>query len=72
MGSPYLLKPLRTLQGACCNIRAAHPELIIWDCDSCLHAELCAISEQIERDRLGHLTNENQAVPQASKATRRR
>jgi hypothetical protein len=53
MTSGYLLKPLRTLRKACRDMRAAHPGLIIWDCDSCPHGELCAISEQIERERLG-------------------
>jgi hypothetical protein len=54
MGSEYLLRPPRTLREACRDIRAAHPELMTEDCDTCPHGELCAISEQIERDRRGH------------------
>jgi hypothetical protein len=55
MGSEYLLKPPRTLREACRDIRAAHLELIMPDCYACLHGELCAISEQIERSLRGHV-----------------
>jgi hypothetical protein len=55
VGSRYLLKPSRTLREACCDISVAHPELIGWGCDWCLHRELCAISERIKRDRRAHV-----------------
>jgi hypothetical protein len=56
MASEYLLKAPRTLREACRNIGAAYPELIMSDCAACPHGELCAISEQIERDRHSHGT----------------
>ena len=59
MGSEYLLKPPRTLREACRDIRAAHPELIMADCDACPHGELCAISEQTERGLRGHVAETN-------------
>ena len=55
MASEYLLKPPRTLREACRDIRAAPRELIMADCDACSHGELCAIPEQIERDRRGYV-----------------
>jgi hypothetical protein len=61
MGSKYLLKHPRTLREACRDNRAARRELINADCDACSHGELCAISEQIERDRRER-EDESQAV----------
>jgi hypothetical protein len=55
MANAFLLKPLRTLREACRDTSAAHPELITGDCDSCLHDELCAISEQTRCGRLGNV-----------------
>jgi hypothetical protein len=55
MASEYLLKPLRTLRKACGDTGAAYPNLITGECDKCPHGELCAIPEQIERDRRGYV-----------------
>jgi hypothetical protein len=64
--SQYLLKPPRTLREACRDTKAVHPELIVGDCATCANGELCAISEQIERDRRGaHREDERQTGPRA-------
>jgi hypothetical protein len=41
--SPYLLKPLRTLEEACSDILASHPELIPPECDVHANTDTSAV-----------------------------